>query len=138
MELNVNPKGEKLFGGLGISEERGNQLVDSARDWLKDQMRNASGGELDKLDFIKHCASLSETLEEYTILVMNVDTIIEQAIKELHEEVCPRCKARKEAQQRRERGEEGRGRGFGFGFGRAGFGGPGIEQVAPGVFVINL
>jgi len=135
MELKVNPNEKLLTKGLGISEERSHQLFDSAKKWLKDEMMKETE-HIDRLVFLQQCASFCENLEEYTLLTIYQEAIIEQAKREVHEEACPRCKARKAAEERREKGED-ISNAFGF-RSRAGFGGPDVQQIAPGVFMINL
>jgi len=134
MELKVNPKENLLSKGLGITEERAYQILDISKDWLKDEIKNAKE-DLDRLDFLRYCASICENLEEYTLLTIHQDAIIEQARVEAHEETCPRCKARKETRERIERDEDRFG-GFSFRPRPSFF--PGAREVIPGVYVISL
>ena len=126
MELKVVPKERLICKGLGITEERLNQLLDLAKDWLKDQFKNDK--QVDKLDLCQYCASISDSLEEYTTLMFDMREIVERAQIEIHEENCPRCKARKAASESEENSS----------FSSKDNTGPIVHQVAQGVYVIGL
>lgn len=135
MDLKIIPSNSSLIEGLGISEERADQLLKSAEEWLKKEMKSATGS-LDKLDLLKQCASFSENLEEYTLLATNVDPLIENCRMAIHEETCPRCRAKREARERKDSMED---MFSGFTFrSRGAYSRPDVQQVAPGVFIINI
>lgn len=122
MELNINRGQRTLKGALGISAEKADQLIDNVKNWVK-KMTKEDKPETDISDVLKYCASICETLEEYTLMAVHVDRIIEKSMRELHEENCTRCK--KEAAEKRER------------FASA-ISGAGLQELAPNVFIINL
>lgn len=122
MELKIKADAKTFIEGLGISDERVNELLDGMRAYLKPLI--LAGKRLDKLLIYQQCALVSANMEEYTLTATSVDILIDQVVKEVHEEHCPHCKAKSEAEERRE--ERGNRRG------------PRFEQVAPGVFMISM
>lgn len=102
MELNIHPNKKTFMNGLGLSSERIEVLLKSAKTWLEDSLRKDSENgtqTMDKLDFIKQCADISADLQEYTFLLINLDPLISNAQQEIHAETCPRCRLRKEAEE---------------------------------------
>lgn len=140
MELKLNADRKTFREGLGLSKERYDQLLTLAKNWVKEKIKTKDD-KVDILDYAQYCASICEDIQEYTVLVINAELIKEQAYRELYEQTCPRCKAHKEAHERRE--EEGQRRRFHPGFGeflesmsRVTSNSPNVREVAPGVFII--
>jgi len=129
MELKLNEPRNTFTEGLGLSQERYDQLIKSAKDLVKSLVK-ANDKKADILTFAQYCASISQDIQEYTLLIVNAASIKEEAYKELYEETCPDCKARKERREKSEK--EGV---FSFGFGS---GGPSVRQTDSGMIIISL
>lgn len=100
MELEINPKAKTMLEGLGLTEEKAEQLCKSVMHFVGRCLKEKGGA--DRLDTLEYAASSSENLREYTLLAIHLDSLIEAAQRQFdeeqreeHEKNCPRCRARK-------------------------------------------